>query len=399
MDRDNLITEINRVRWSEPFARYLILTSGMTFFTAGYVVSSGNILPLALPTIYGSANYKSVEFAKISLRVGMLLGQLIFGVVGDLYGRRRACNLTLMLILAGTLSSCVLGDGPGLRIAASLVIIRGLLGIAIGGIYSTAILTVSEFAPTDQRPTMLATIFLAYICGSFFALLITVAALAGSTQIDSIWRLVIGLGLVPGIMALGLCRLRRIPETPYYKADVERDFVAANEIVDYAQGKRKHLNRRDPIQHNGGILLWGRGLFRYMRRDFRTYVAICGAWFIVDASAYGYRSDIRLQDIDLNQNVGDIHGLLMLVSTSDAIRVSLGSIIGAIMTLVFIAHLSRKRIMYLGFGFSAILFIVFGFFSGKMGYIPYLTISTMVMNCGPRNTVQLLTGLRLRVVD
>ena len=51
----------------------------------------------------------------------------------------QACNLTLMLILAGTLSSCVLGDGPGLRIAASLVIIRGLLGIAIGGIYSTAI--------------------------------------------------------------------------------------------------------------------------------------------------------------------------------------------------------------------------------------------------------------------
>ena len=242
--------------------------------------------------------------------------------------------------------------------------------------------TVSEFAPTDQRPTRLATIFLAYICGSFTALSISAAALAGSNQIDSIWRLVIGLGLVPGITALGLCRLRRIPETPYYKADVERDFVAANEIVDYALEKRKHLNRRDPVRYNGGILLWSRGLFRYMHKDFRTYVAICGAWFIVDAAAYGYRSDIRLRDINLNQNVEeqDIHSLLMQVSTSSVIRVSLGSILGASATLIyFIYYSSRKAIMYFGFVASASLFVVFGFFSGQVGNIPYLTISTMVM--------------------
>ena len=80
--------------------------------------------------------------------------------------------------------------------------------------------------------------------------------------------------------------------------------------------------------------MWSRGFLNYLRNNFLTYVAICGAWFVVDASAYGYRSDIRLSDINLNRNITDIHEVLTQVSIDDVIRVSFGSILGALATLI-----------------------------------------------------------------
>ncbi|CAG8569264.1 10386_t:CDS:2 [Paraglomus occultum] len=333
---------------------HVLLTSGAALFAAGYIMSSGNLFPLVLPAVYSSATNKNVEAAKICLRGGMLIGQLIFGVVGDLYGRTRAYSLTLMVILASTLFITFLGDGPGLRITTSLAVMQSLQGVGIGGIYPSAILTVAEYASTNKRPIMLAAIFLLYICGSCTALAVE-AISAKSDQIDSIWRFVVGLGLIPTVVALGLLRLWKIPEANH--------------------------------RHYEGIFLWTKGFVNYLRKNFVTYVAICGAWFVVDASAYGYRSDIRLSDINLSRNITDVNGVLPQVAIDDVLRVSCGSLLGALATLIFISYLPRRVIMALGFAASAILFIAFGYFSGPgVGYITYLTLSTVIMfaqNFGP----------------
>ncbi|CAG8638838.1 7310_t:CDS:2, partial [Paraglomus occultum] len=355
MRSPDTIAEVWPDMWPTHFACCLITRSGIILFTAGYAVSSGDLLALQLPAIYSSATHRNVEISKISLRSGMLIGQLIFGIVGDLYGRTRACNITLLLILFSTLSIACLGDGPGLQISSSLVIMRVIQGVGIGGSYPSTTLMVSEYAPTNKRPIMLAAIFLWYICGSFYANAVAAITQVKSDQIDSIWRFVVGFGLIPGVAAFGLLQLWKISETPVF---------------------------RENHRQNRGVLLWGRDFLNYLCDNRKTYFAICGAWFAADAVAYGYRSDIRPSDINVNQDNTNMSGVLI----DNVIRVFFGSVLGALATLVFISYLPRKVIMIVGFAASAILFAVFGFFPGKMGYISYLTLSTMIMfaqNFGP----------------
>lgn len=120
------------------------------------------------------------------------------------------------------------------------------MGLGIGGDYPLSAVITSEFAARRIRGRMMAAVFSAQGWGNLAAAIIAVIAIVayrGSVladptdywvSVDQFWRIVIGMGMVPAVIALYF-RLT-IPETPRYTMDVERDInKASRDANEYIQ--------------------------------------------------------------------------------------------------------------------------------------------------------------------
>jgi MFS family permease len=95
-------------------------------------------------------------FALATFAVGFIvrpLGALLFGRIGDLTGRKNTFLATLTLMGVATVLVGVLPGYESIGIAApvTLVILRILQGLAIGGEFGGAIVYVAEHAPAERR--------------------------------------------------------------------------------------------------------------------------------------------------------------------------------------------------------------------------------------------------------
>jgi MHS family shikimate/dehydroshikimate transporter-like MFS transporter len=81
------------------------------------------------------------------------IGGLLFGHFGDRIGRKRMLLLTLLIMGVGTASIGLLPsyDAVGLWAPVSLVVLRILQGIGVGGEYGGAVLLAVEYAPPRRR--------------------------------------------------------------------------------------------------------------------------------------------------------------------------------------------------------------------------------------------------------
>lgn len=142
-----------------------------------------------------------------------------------------------MIIIIGTLGVAVAGAGPGVSVYGVIIMWRFIMGLGIGGDYPLSAVITSEFAARKIRGRMMSAVFSAQGWGNLAAgivALIAVAALKNSiladetdyyVSMDQFWRIVIGIGMVPAVIALYF-RLT-IPETPRYTMDVERNVTQA----------------------------------------------------------------------------------------------------------------------------------------------------------------------------
>jgi MFS transporter, PHS family, inorganic phosphate transporter len=191
--------------------------------------------------------------------VGTLIGQLLFGVLADRYGRQRLYGIELLVVMISTLglTQCsfgvpdATGTGSSMSIFGWILFWRFIMGIGIGGEYplsavitsgllhacKSILLTIPEWASTNSRSRMLAAVFIMQPLGQFSAYLVGIVTLYGlkshygihefsdySTArpiIDQFWRIVTGLGAIPTIIALAF-RLS-IPESGRWTLDVGRD--------------------------------------------------------------------------------------------------------------------------------------------------------------------------------
>ena len=165
---------------------------------------------------------------KVSCSVGTVIGQLLFGYLADRLGRKRMYGVELIIIIVGTVGQTLAGNGPAASFWAVITFWRIILGIGIGGDYPLSSVITSEFATTKRRGAMMAAVFAMQGFGQVAASLVGLIATAAAQNaihenqqnLDYVWRVVIGIGALPGVIAL-YYRLT-IPETPRYTMDVEQ---------------------------------------------------------------------------------------------------------------------------------------------------------------------------------
>lgn len=181
---------------------------------------------------FGKSSLPPLEdgWIKAASAWGNLVGQLIFGMLGDWVGRKKVYGVELVILIVGALG-CSLAAQPmtpgGLGIVSIIAFWRFILGVGVGGDYPVSAVITSEFASKKNRGMMIALVFSMQGIGIFLGALMGCAAVAtlhdqidrNVFYLDYCWRFLAGFGAVPALLAVYF-RLT-ITETPRYTMEIE----------------------------------------------------------------------------------------------------------------------------------------------------------------------------------
>lgn len=167
--------------------------------------------------------------------------------------------------------------------------------------YPLSSVITSEFAATRIRGRMMTATFWSQGWGQLAAALVALASLAAfkkqiindpagyAHHLDFVWRLVIGLGAVPGACALYF-RLT-LPETPRFTMDVERNIKQASSDVDAFLQTGGYVTDQTPavaVPIAAPKATW-RDFGRHFRKyeNFKLLFGTAFTWFALDVAFYG----------------------------------------------------------------------------------------------------------------
>lgn len=145
---------------------------------------------------------------KAAANLGCVVGQVMFGTLGDIFGRRRIYPAGLIVAMFGvvmTIACPSYFDGP--QTFTWITVWRVIMGIGIGGDYPMSASVVSDRANLNRRGLMLAFIFSMQGWGNFAGGIVSIIVLACFRQgihvdhhvgqFNAVWRIIIGPPIFP----------------------------------------------------------------------------------------------------------------------------------------------------------------------------------------------------------
>ncbi|KAJ1724597.1 hypothetical protein LPJ61_005721 [Coemansia biformis] len=409
---------------------------GVAFLNDAYDMFAINIVAMILGFIYyadatGSAKNtvpkKWDTLIKIAVQVGCLIGQLVLGRLGDKIGRTTVYSASLMIAIITTIASAFSNSMvKGFNVFVVLFIWRVLLGFGIGGDYPLTATIVSEYSNTKNRGKMIAAVF---SCQGFGNVLAPIVGIIITTcfrsaidddvrNLDYVWRLIIGLGCIPGVATL-YWRLT-MEDSKRYQLETAKA-AAANADEDMVRekllAKQQFSENADEEMHTetrgaarqpavGSELMPRRAkTFRQYFSEWRHLKVLLGtsiAWFALDVAFYGINLNTSIV-IDAIGFAGDIthdapSHFIIRNCLGNIIVNLLGSVPGYWISVFTIERLGRKSIQLMGFGMLTILYIILGFAYHKIldksiaGFIVLFTLAQLFQNFGPNVTTFVVPG-------
>ncbi|SEH66481.1 MFS transporter, putative metabolite:H+ symporter [Rhizobium tibeticum] len=204
---------------------------------------------------------------------GMLIGAAAFGRLADKVGRRQVLIATVACdALFGTLSIFAADF-------TSLLVLRFLTGMAVGGTLPVDYAMMAEFLPTRNRGRWLVALEGFWAIGT---LIVALAAWAASVAgVTDPWRYIFAVTALPAL--LGLTLRFFVPESPLYLIRTGRT-GEAKMIVN----RMLALHHKAPLRSDDQIVATpqvAEGIFSEALR--RRSALILAIWFLVSVSYYG----------------------------------------------------------------------------------------------------------------
>lgn len=153
------------------------------------------------------------------------LGGIVFGVLGDRFGRKRVLVWSLVLMGVATMGIGIIPSYARIGVAAPLllVLLRLVQGFAVGGEVGGALLLVAESMPASRRGYWTAWPMIGGPAGNVLSsiVLASLAMWLGESTFGAWgWRVAfLASGLLIGV---GIWMRRRVAESPVYRAYAER---------------------------------------------------------------------------------------------------------------------------------------------------------------------------------
>jgi putative MFS transporter len=272
---ETIVARVERLpisRWHN-FMR--IVVSCATFFDA----FDSLVIAFVVPVLIGLWHMTLAEVGVLvaSGYVGQVIGGVFFGWVAERYGRLRSLAWTITVISVLSIACAFAWD------AQSLMVLRFIQGLGLGGEVPIALTYVSEFAKAEKRGRFV------LIFQSIFPVGILAASLVSIWVVPHWgWQWMFLIGALPAILAAML--RRTLPESPRWLATKgrleEADLVVSGLEARISENGRKPLpplGEVPPIQA-GKPPSW-RDLFDgiYLRRTLVIWVT----WFVASFVGFG----------------------------------------------------------------------------------------------------------------
>ncbi|KAJ4300337.1 acid phosphatase pho5 [Collariella sp. IMI 366227] len=422
------LAEVDRA----PFGWYhvrAVTVAGVGFFTDSYDIFTVSLLTLMLGIVYypgvGHMPTNSDTAIKLATSAGTVIGQLGFGALADIVGRKRMYGLELIMIIFATVAQALTSSSPSMDIIGVIIFWRVLMGVGIGGDYPLSSIITSEFATTKWRGAMMAAVFamqgFGQLAAAFVMLFLTLGfkkslevapTLATCTggcaeAVDKMWRVLIGFGAVPGCIAL-YYRLT-IPETPRYTFDVKLDVEKAEGDAEAylkgeAGGKPNEVSRALTQQKAAEEMKapqasWSDFFRHYAKlKNFKLIAGTALSWCFLDIAYYGVslNNAIILEVIGYStKGAASTYEILYNTAVGNMIIVLAGAVPGYWVTVFTVDRIGRKPIQYMGFTILTILFVVMGFAYFHIppnGLLAIFVLAQFFFNFGPNATTFIVPG-------
>ncbi|XP_076892896.1 putative inorganic phosphate transporter 1-9 [Bidens hawaiensis] len=418
-----------------------IIIAGMGLFTDSYDLFCIPLIMRMIGRIYypkvnkdiDSKNWFEVPIVISSTMIGVALigaviGQLVFGRLGNRVGRRHVYGVSLVMMVVGSL-----GCGFSLSNLMSMVFIslgffRFLLGFGIGGDYPLSATIMAEFANKRTRGAFIAGVFsmqgfgillsslvFMFVCSIFEASankheLVTPSELPQSLspspsliiapvppESDLAWRVILMIGAI--LASMTYYWRMTMPETARFTALVEKNTLQAerdmgrvmNVPLSTIQEDVQMMNTpntRAALSNTYPFFSW-----EFFRRHGRDLIAASINWFLIDIVFYSLnlfqyhvfrghlipKSHMNLYDDALQ--IAKLQSLIAIFAT----------IPGYFVTVYTIDYIGRVKIQAVGFFFMAVsLFTIAKVNSGgdypDHRFIILYGVTFFFSNFGPNTT-------------
>ncbi len=359
---------------------------------------------------------------KVGTSAGTVVGQLGFGYLADVVGRKKMYGLELIIIIFATLAQSLTSQSVAVSFVGLMVFWRIIMGVGIGGDYPLSSVITSEFATTKWRGAMMGAVFSMQGFGQLAAAMLTLIVTAGFRgslesaathetctgvcllAVDKMWRIIIGFGAVPGCIAL-YYRLT-IPETPRYTFDVERDVEQADEdTAAYLHGKPSghpdEMMRLQSMNAPQKIEIpkasWKDFCGHYGQWKYgKILLGTAGSWFLLDVAYYGLslNNSIILTAIGYTGGA-TVYETYYKTAVGNLILVCAGALPGYWASVALLDIWGRKPIQIMGFSMLTALFIVIGCAYNKLptgGLLTLYVLAQFFFNFGPNTTTFIVPG-------
>ncbi|OIW10234.1 hypothetical protein TanjilG_27985 [Lupinus angustifolius] len=394
-----------------------IIIAGMGLFTDAYELFSITLIIKMIGRIYysdrhGDHKHQTPPFVASALvavaLLGTAIGQVVFGRIGDLKGRRHVYGYALILIIIGSLACGFSICTSRTCVLLSLGFFRFMLGLGIGGDYPLSSTIMSEFANKRTRGSFIAAVFSMQGFGILASAIVTTVVCsifrrASDTSpqkptpqgADIAWRLILMLGSIPAAMTYYWRMM--MPETARYTALVEQNVMQAahdmEKVLDISISEITENNPLPPTQHNYPLLS-----MEFLRRHGRDLFACSSTWFLVDIVFYSsnlFQYQIYKRFLKNKNNV-DVYQEAIQLAGLQAILAVCSTIPGYFFSVYFIDRVGRVKIQIMGFFFMALAFFAIGFpyysywargeKESNKGFIALYGLAFFFANFGPNTT-------------
>ncbi|MGC2112643.1 MAG: MFS transporter [Candidatus Korobacteraceae bacterium] len=355
-----------------------VLLDGFDFFIIGVA------LPLIAHDFHMNAATKGL--VAVAAVAGAFFGALVFGQVADRMGRKGMFLVDIILFVVFSAASASAWN------PASLIVFRFLLGIGIGADYPIGVSYIAECVPTRLRGRLIVGAFAFQALGSLLGVLVGLAILKLDPSLTA-WRWMLAFGVMPAV-AVVLMR-EGLPESVRWhlaRGNYEKASRAASQLL---EAKVTLTAQNSPPPERG--MSFG-SLFkkRYIRRTIFASVP----WFLQDISTYGI--GIFTPTIMAAMALGGGASFIAkdMGATEGAAAVDLLLIVGFMLAIVLVHHVSRVTLQIGGFlGMALGLLMVAASSLMPMASDRYMgmifggfMVFNTFMNMGPNATTYLLSG-------
>ncbi|CAB91163.1 plasma membrane inorganic phosphate transmembrane transporter Pho841 [Schizosaccharomyces pombe] len=422
----------------------LMMLAGVGFFLDSYDLFIINLVTPIFEYLYwggiekgpnGKGHYPSGirGLVNAASNIGNIFGQLMFGFMGDFFGRKFVYGKEMIIVIIATILLIAMPKSIHSPLSKMMWVFcwRWLLGVGIGGDYPMSAAITSERSKLNRRGTLISLIFAFQGFGTLAGAIVTIILLGcfehplnregHYRKLEGVWRLQFGLALVPAIGVL-IPRLM-MEETQKFKnsqqlnsgdnrdpktsLNFEDDELVKNPSVtkghpEIHESSENYLSRSNTVENEPENIekqfesvsapANRSGFIQYFRQwhHFKHLLGTSVCWFLLDIAFYG----VNLNQSVILKNIGFSSGTneyrtLMKNAIGNLIIAVAGYVPGYWFNVFLVEILGRKWIQLQGFVITGLMFAILAGRWNEIstgGRFACFVIAQLFSNFGPNST-------------